>query len=110
VRDYELIVLFGIDRVPELASTHIDAVTDRISAHGGEVNSVNSWGRRKFAYPIKGQREGHYALVKFCMDPEHLAELHESLRITEDITRYLITREDEEIAAAEAAAISEGDA
>ena len=101
MRDYELIVLFGVERVPELSSAHIDAVTDRISSHGGEVNSVNSWGKRKFAYPIKGQREGHYVLVKLSMDPESVAELRHSLRITEDIMRFLITRDDEAVAATE---------
>ena len=108
MRDYELIVLFGIDRVPELASAHIDAVTDRISSHAGEVNSVNSWGRRKFAYPINGQREGHYVLLHFSMDPENVEELQQSLRITEDIMRFLISRDEGGVVEPEAATASEG--
>ena len=104
MRDYELIVIFDIGRVPELNSGHIDAVTERISIHGGEVNSGTSWGRRKFSYPIRHQREGHYVLLKFSGDPAQLGELEQSLRLIEDIARFLITREDEDVAAAEAAA------
>ncbi len=109
MRDYELIVIFGVDRVPELSSEHIEVVTDRISAHGGEVNSSNSWGKRKFAYPIQGQREGHYVLIRFTMEPEIIGELTASLRISEDVTRFLISVEDEEIAEAEAAALAQTD-
>ncbi|MBM4438549.1 MAG: 30S ribosomal protein S6 [Actinobacteria bacterium] len=102
MRDYEIIVIFGVERVPELTSTHIDAVTDRISQHNGEVNSVHSWGRRKFAYAIKRQREGHYVLVEFSMDPADVGALENSLRISEDIMRFLVVREDEDARAAPA--------
>ncbi len=104
LRDYELIVIYDIGRVPELSSAYIDAVAERISAHGGEVNSVSSWGKRKFAYPINNQREGHYVLLKFSCDSTQLGELEQSLRLFEDVARFLITREDEDVAAAEAAA------
>ncbi len=109
MRDYELVVIFGVDRVPALSSEHIEAVTDRISSHGGEVDSVNSWGKRKFSYSIRGQREGHYVLIRFTMEPETIGELTDSLRISEDVTRFLISVEDEEIAKAEAAALAQTD-
>ena len=95
MRDYELVVMFGIERVPELSSAHIDAVADRISAHNGEVNSVHSWGKRKFAYPIRRQREGHYVLIEFSMDTADVAGLEQSLRINEDIMRFLVIRREE---------------
>ena len=94
MRDYELVVIFGSEQVPDLNSAHIDAVTSRISAHGGEVNSVNSWGKRKFAHMIRNQREGHYVLVRFAMDPARVGLLEESLRLTEDVTRFLVVRQD----------------
>ena len=109
MRRYELVVIFGVDRVPELTSEHLESVTVRISAQGGEVDSVNSWGKRKFTYAIQGQREGHYVLLRFSMDPENIGELNDALRISEDVTRFLIAVEDEEIARSEAAALVQTD-
>ena len=107
VRTYELVVIYGVEQVPELTAAHIDAVTERISAHGGEVDTANTWGRRKFAYPIKKQREGHYVLLKFTIDPANIGELEGSLRLVEDVTRFLIVAEDPEVAAYEAKQLAE---
>ena len=97
----------GSTRSPNSLPAHIDAVTERISAHGGEVDTANTWGRRKFAYPIKKQREGHYVLLKFTIDPANIGELESSLRLVEDVTRFLIVAEDPEVAAYEAKQLAE---
>ena len=109
VRNYELVVIFGVDRVPELETSHIDFVTERVSASGAEIDSVNSWGRRKFAYPIQKQREGHYLLVRFSMDPEKVEDLERSLRLVEDVTRFLVVIEDPDVAAFEAKKLVEAE-
>ena len=107
MRTYELVVIYGVEQVPDLTAAHIDAVTERISAHGGEVDTANTWGRRKFAYPIKKQREGHYVLLKFTIDPANIGELEGSLRLVEDVTRFLIVAEDPDVAAYEAKQLAE---
>ncbi len=107
VRSYELVVIFGVGQVPELTAAHIDAVTERISVQGGEVDTANAWGRRKFAYPIENQNEGHYVLLKFTIDPANVAELERSLRLLEDVTRFLIVAEDPDVAAYEAKQLAE---
>ncbi len=97
MRDYELVVIFGAESIPALTSAHIDAVADRSSAEGGEVNSVNSWGKRKLAYAIRGEREGHYVLLEFSADPAQIGGLEQSLRISEDVMRFLVTRQEHAI-------------
>lgn len=94
MRDYELVVIFGAESTETLTSTHIDAVADRISAAGGEVNRVNSWGKRKLAYPIRGEREGHYVLLEFSAEPSSIGALEQSLRISEDVMRFLVARQE----------------
>ena len=94
VRDYALVVMYGAERIPTLSSAHIDAVADHISGAGGEVNSVNSWGKRKLAYSIQNEREGHYVLLEFSADPSRIQTLEQSLRINEDVMRFLIARQE----------------
>ncbi len=93
-RDYALVVIYGAERIPTLTSAHIDAVADHISAAAGEVNSVNSWGKRKLAYSIQGEREGHYVLLEFSADPAQINSLEQSLRINEDVMRFLVARQE----------------
>lgn len=109
VQNYELVVIYGVDQVPELEASHIDTVAERLSSHGADIDSVNSWGRRKFAYPIQKQREGHYTLFRFSIDPQAIAELERSLQILEHVTRFMIVAEDPEVAAYEAKKLSEAD-
>ncbi len=105
-RDYALVVIYGVERIPTLTSAHIDAVADHISAASGEVNSVNSWGKRKLAYSIQGEREGHYVLLEFSADPAQINSLEQSLRINEDVMRFLVARQELDLSPALAA---EGD-
>ena len=99
-RDYELVVMYGAERIPTLSSAHIDAVADHISGADGEVNSVNSWGKRKLAYSIEGEREGHYVLLEFSADPARIANLEQSLRINEDVMRFLVVRQEQGVSPA----------
>jgi small subunit ribosomal protein S6 len=61
-----------------------------ITAGGGEVVKADLWGRRRMAYTIKGIREGLYAVIKFKAEPKTLVPLEHSIRLAEEIVRYLI--------------------
>ena len=65
-----------------------------IERHGGTVQSVDDWGKRRFAYPIQKQTEGYYTLINFESDPEFTAELDRRYQITDGILRTLIVKRD----------------
>ena len=60
----------------------------------GEVESVEDWGKRKFAYPIQKQNEGHYTLINFKSSPEFTAELDRIYNITDGVLRSLIVKKE----------------
>lgn len=92
MRDYELVFIIG----PEVIEENIITVTDRVSgwitSGAGEVTNVNVWGRRRLAYPIRDNREGTYATLQFKMAPQATGELERSIKLAEDILRYLLVR------------------
>ena len=94
MRDYELMCVLD----PELDEAGVEAQNERlktlIGGRSGEVVSVEPWGRRRLAYPIKGFRDGFYTVTRFKMPPEETAALERSLRLTEAIIRYLVVRPD----------------
>ena len=63
-------------------------------AENGTVQSVDDWGKRRFAYPINKQTEGYYTLIHFESGPDFTAELDRRYQITDGIVRTLIVKRD----------------
>lgn len=64
---------------------------DTISELGGKVLSSDFWGKRKFAYKIGHETEGHYDIVSFELGEEGVSGLKQKLNTNENLVRYLIT-------------------
>jgi small subunit ribosomal protein S6 len=69
-----------------------DRVTGIISDHGGEVSSVDRWGRRKLAFEIEKRSEGNYLVVAFTAEPDALAELDRVLSFADEVLRFKVVR------------------
>ena len=77
-------------QVDALADTFTQLVTD----NGGEVKKREYWGLRNLAYRMRKNRKGHYVLLNIDAPPTAIAELERTMRITEDVIRYLTIRVD----------------
>ena len=87
-------VLYIIDAALDDAAK--DALVERFSKlvtdNAGEVESVDKWGVRKFAYEMNFKNEGYYVLMNFSANPDLPAEMERQLRISDDVIRYLVVR------------------
>jgi small subunit ribosomal protein S6 len=72
----------------------IEKVNQFITGKGGAITEVAPWGKRKLAYPIKRFQEGHYVLTRFKSDAKLVKELDASLRLSEEVLRHLIIRQE----------------
>jgi small subunit ribosomal protein S6 len=90
LKKYELMIIVSPDGGEESCETAISRVTDYLTAKGGEVISVDRWGKKRLAYQIKQYLEGSYALVTFTMPPGAAPELEKDLEISEDVIRHLL--------------------
>jgi small subunit ribosomal protein S6 len=92
VREYELMVVLD----PNLDEAAIEALNTRIqnmvTQRGGTLESVESWGRKRLAYPIGRYRDGVYILSRFQMPPNAAAEIERALKLTESVIRHLLVR------------------
>ncbi len=95
MRNYEL----GFVIHPEVEKSDVTQTVDKIgqyvSAGGGEVTSVDVWGRRVLAYPIRKQTEGTYVFLHAQLDPQAIQDLERNLKLDEGILRYLLLRLDD---------------
>lgn len=91
---YELVVLFD----PHLQDEEYPALIERLKAlvarRGGEVTQVDTWGRRRMAYPIAKKVEAYYVVVSFTGQPTEasLTEMTRTLRLNDNVMRVMLTR------------------
>jgi len=92
---YELVFIVqpGAEEEPQKAL--VERLTKTISDLKGQVTQVDAWGRRRLAYSIRNQREGFYYLVQMEMPASAVRALVKSVKLIEDVMRYLIVRQDE---------------
>ena len=92
MNQYEVLYII----VPELDEEAIRASIDKfkgiVESNGGEVVSVDEWGKKKLAYAIDYKTEGYYVLMSFNSAPEFPPELERNMKNDEAILRYLVTR------------------
>jgi small subunit ribosomal protein S6 len=90
--EYELMYVLH----PRLTDDEINATVERIAAlvtdPGGEILSIDRWGRRRLAYPIEGNLEGYYVLSTFNAPATVCAPLENQLNLSEDVLRHLLIR------------------
>src|ERR1700751_6064256 len=78
-------------QVDALADTFTQLITDS----GGEVKKREYWGLRNLAYRMRKNRKGHYVLMNIAAPPAAITELERTMRINEDVIRYLTLRVDQ---------------
>jgi small subunit ribosomal protein S6 len=92
LQDYELIYIINPDVAEDALETQVNGISQFITSRDGVIDSVDKWGKRKLAYPLKHHLEGNYILTKFKMSPAHVKEIEANLKISEDVLRHLIVK------------------
>lgn len=103
MNQYEIAVLYHPDLEVDL--TKAEERVKKIFTEGkGKLVNADNWGKRKLAYPIKGQQHAVYVFYTVELPSESVGKVESTLNITDEVIRFLITRPDlKAIAKAEAA-------
>ena len=72
----------------------VDKVSKLIENNGGEIEEVDEWGLRQFAYNMDKKGSGYYVNMYFTSPAEAIASVERQLRIDDDIMRYLTLKYD----------------
>ena len=89
---YEALYIIDKDVIEESRQAVIDKLSDVVTSKGGEVENVDKWGIRKYAYPINFKGEGFYVLMNFTAAPEVPAEIERLVRIMDETVRVMVVR------------------
>lgn len=92
---YENVFIARQDISGAQVDTLADTFTQLIAEQGGEIKKREYWGLRNLAYRMKKNRKGHYMLFNIDAPAAAIAELERTMRINEDVLRYLTLRVDQ---------------
>jgi len=95
---YELMVILDPAIDERTVAPSLEKFLGVIRTAEGEIENVDIWGRRRFAYEIDKKTEGIYAVVDFMATPEATNELDRQLNLSEAVIRTKVLRRDEVIA------------
>ncbi len=90
---YEAVFIFSLTLGEEGVPAMVEKFKTLI-AENSEIGEIDEWGKRRLAYPIEDETEGHYVLYNFVSGPEFPAELERVSKITEGVLRSMVVRKD----------------
>ena len=88
LKNYEIVLVFSLANGEENVERLREKFTDLISKNG-TLGEVETWGKRKLAYPINYENEGYYMVINFACDESFPAELDRVINITDGVLRSL---------------------
>ena len=91
---YELAVVVSAKLEDEERAATIEKVKEYITRFGGTVTEVDEWGKKRLAYEIQKMREAFYYFIKFESDSQCPIEVENSIRIMENVIRFLCVKEE----------------
>ena len=91
---YEMTYILNPVMEEENFKAAVDKVTKLVESHGGEIDEVDEWGLRQFAYEIDKKRSGYYVNMYFSGEPDLIGKIERPLRIDDDILRYMTLKYD----------------
>ncbi len=89
---YECVFIARQDISATQAEALADQFTGVVQENGGQVGKKEMWGLRNLAYRIKKNRKGHYILLNLDAPPAAVLEMERTMRLNEDVLRYLTVR------------------
>ena len=94
-RSYEALVILraaGTEQDLAKAAAHLE---EPIKKLGGNLDTSQGLGRRRLAFRISRQAEGHYHLLRFRAPSEQVKELERLFRLNDTVVRFIILSAEE---------------
>ena len=89
---YEAIIVLSVENKTD---EEVQSLVEKFKAlieKNGTLESVDEWGRRKLAYLINDEAEGHYVLFNIECEPSFPAEFERVAGITDGVLRSLVVK------------------
>ena len=94
MRKYE--VIFIVKPLDEEAINGVVAKFENIiTTNGGNIDKIDRWGKKRLAYEIKDNTDGYYCLFYITAEPAVINEVERVMKITDEILKHMIIKDEE---------------
>ncbi|MBL8601866.1 MAG: 30S ribosomal protein S6 [Myxococcales bacterium] len=87
--DYETVFILRPDIDAETSEKVISRAVAAIESSNGKLTRVESWGKRRLAFPVGKQRKGFYVYLRYLGMKGTVYELERNLRMLDTVLRHL---------------------
>ncbi len=91
--NYDLNVILDPNLSEQQLQTEKDAVTTQVERAEGEITSVDEWGVRRLAYPIRKLKEGYYLIYRLKLSSDKPKAIEAALRQRDNVMRVLVVKD-----------------
>ena len=89
-RQYEAVYIFDSALEEPAITEKLNRFHALLPQPGGDAISVNHWGKRTLAYPIKKRDTGYYVVANFNAEPAQLPEFERAIKLDDAVLRHLV--------------------
>jgi len=94
-RCYESVIIFHPDATETDQKSFFSKQKSVLESFKGEFNHIDTWGKRRLSNPIEKVRMGTFFHTTFVAQPECVAELERTMRINDQILRFINVKLDD---------------
>ncbi|MDP4267171.1 MAG: 30S ribosomal protein S6 [Bacteroidota bacterium] len=94
LNQYETVFILNPVLSEDQIKEAVDKYRNLLTEKGAEIVFENSWGMKKFSYPIKKKNSGYYYLIEFKAEGTVIADLELAYKRDEEVLRFLSFRLD----------------
>lgn len=87
-KEYETIYILRPDVDPDTADKVQGRVAEVVGRENGKMVKVESWGRRRLAYPVAKAKKGVYVYVKYVGRGGLVAEIERNLKLQDTVLKF----------------------
>ena len=93
MRSYEMVVILEADLEDHKMAA--EEIAEVVRGLGAEVEKIDLWGKKRFAYLVDKKTEGFYVLYTFKLDPQQVREMERLLGLRPQVIRHLVVNLEE---------------
>ena len=88
VREYETIYILRPDVTRDAQERVATRMNEVLGREKGRLTSIENWGRRPLAYPVKKKKRGVYVCLKYLGGGGLVAEVERNLGVLDDVMKF----------------------
>ncbi|HWZ65521.1 MAG TPA: 30S ribosomal protein S6 [Patescibacteria group bacterium] len=93
MKNYELVILIHPDLEMDIEKP-LTKIRSIIADNGGNITKEDNWGKKKLAYKIVQQDYAVYRYFELDLPPLSVKKVQNTLNISDEVIRYLLTAVD----------------